>query len=271
MMDAVAICIAATGPLVVDVPHAGTHGADRDRRAPDARGARVARHRLARREALRVRARARARRCCARRIRATSSISIAIRRARRSTRAPTTPSSARRARSPTSRSTRRATAPTPRRGDAAHRDAISTPYHAGARGGDRARARAPRLRDRCSTGIRFASEVPRFFAGRLPDLNLGTANGASCAPELQAAARRVLAPAPRASRTSSTAASRAAGSRATTGGPHDGVHALQLEMAQRCYMDEAPPYPWDAGARRAAGATCCGDSSRARRSGGPRA
>jgi len=24
------------------------------------------------------------------------------------------------------------------------------------------------------------------------------------------------------------------------------VHALQLEMAQRCYMDEAPPYVWDA-------------------------
>jgi len=23
------------------------------------------------------------------------------------------------------------------------------------------------------------------------------------------------------------------------------VHALQLEMAQRCYMDEAPPYTWD--------------------------
>ena len=30
------------------------------------------------------------------------------------------------------------------------------------------------------------------------------------------------------------------------GRPYDGVHALQLEMAQRCYMDEGPPYVWDA-------------------------
>ena len=25
-----------------------------------------------------------------------------------------------------------------------------------------------------------------------------------------------------------------------------GIHALQLETAQSCYMDESPPYPWDA-------------------------
>ena len=30
------------------------------------------------------------------------------------------------------------------------------------------------------------------------------------------------------------------------GRPYDHVHALQLEIAQRCYMDEAPPYAWDA-------------------------
>ena len=30
------------------------------------------------------------------------------------------------------------------------------------------------------------------------------------------------------------------------GSPTHGVHALQLEIAQSCYMDEAPPYPWDA-------------------------
>ena len=42
-------------------------------------------------------------------------------------------------------------------------------------------------------GHSIRGEVPRFFAGRLPDLNLGTASGASCAPPLQAAATRVLA------------------------------------------------------------------------------
>src|SRR5512141_2348351 len=37
-------------------------------------------------------------------------------------------------------------------------------------------------------GHSIRSEVPRFFAGRLPDLNLGTADGASCASAVQAAA-----------------------------------------------------------------------------------
>ena len=30
------------------------------------------------------------------------------------------------------------------------------------------------------------------------------------------------------------------------GDPARGVHALQLETAQTCYMDENPPYGWDA-------------------------
>ncbi len=34
------------------------------------------------------------------------------------------------------------------------------------------------------------------------------------------------------------------------GDPDRGIHALQLEIAQACYMDENPPYAWDA--RRAA-------------------
>src|SRR5262249_29623414 len=45
-------------------------------------------------------------------------------------------------------------------------------------------------------GHSIRSEVPRFFSGRLPDLNLGTASGASCAPELQALAAEVLGAAP---------------------------------------------------------------------------
>ena len=30
------------------------------------------------------------------------------------------------------------------------------------------------------------------------------------------------------------------------GRPQGGVHAVQLEMCQRCYMDETPPYAWHA-------------------------
>ena len=42
-------------------------------------------------------------------------------------------------------------------------------------------------------GHSIKSELPWLFEGRLPDLNLGTANGASCAPSLRAALAGVLA------------------------------------------------------------------------------
>jgi N-formylglutamate deformylase len=99
-------------------------------------------------------------------------------------------------------------------------------------------------------GHSIRSEVPRFFAGRLPDLNLGTASGASCAQEVQAVAVSVLKNAPGFSHVVN---GRFKGGWITRhyGRPYDHVHALQLEIAQRCYMDEAPPYAWDAA--RAAG------------------
>jgi len=98
-------------------------------------------------------------------------------------------------------------------------------------------------------GHSIRSEVPRFFAGRLPDLNLGTADGTSCAPAVQAAADVVLAGA---KAFTSVVNGRFKGGYVTRhyGQPSRGVHALQLEIAQACYMDEAPPYPWE-GARAA--------------------
>ena len=94
-------------------------------------------------------------------------------------------------------------------------------------------------------GHSIRSEVPRFFAGRLPDLNLGTASGASCAPEVQAVAVSMLR---EAQGFSHVVDGRFKGGWITRhyGRPYDHVHALQLEMAQRCYMDEAPPYAWEA-------------------------
>lgn len=93
-------------------------------------------------------------------------------------------------------------------------------------------------------GHSIRSEVPRFFAGRLPDLNLGTAGGASCAPALQARAASVLAAA---AGFTHIVNGRFKGGWVTRnyGRPDENVHALQLEMAQCCYMDEAPPYRWD--------------------------
>ncbi|MEO8346308.1 MAG: N-formylglutamate deformylase [Betaproteobacteria bacterium] len=93
-------------------------------------------------------------------------------------------------------------------------------------------------------GHSIRAEVPRFFPGRLPDLNLGTANGASCAPAVQDCAAQVLA---KAEGFTHVVNGRFKGGWITRhyGRPQDGVHALQLEMAQDCYMDEAPPFLWD--------------------------
>jgi N-formylglutamate amidohydrolase len=90
----------------------------------------------------------------------------------------------------------------------------------------------------------ICSTVPRFFEGRLPDLNLGTADGASCAPALQAQAWAVLAAAPG---FSAVCNGRFKGGAITRryGHPAQGVHALQLEIAQACYMNEAPPFAWN--------------------------
>ncbi len=94
-------------------------------------------------------------------------------------------------------------------------------------------------------GHSIRSVAPRFFAGRLPDLNLGTADGASCAVSLQRTAHGFIG---NAAGFTHVVNGRFKGGYVTRhyGKPALGVHAMQLEMAQACYMDEAPPYPWDA-------------------------
>lgn len=87
----------------------------------------------------------------------------------------------------------------------------------------------------------IASTVPRFFEGRLPDLNFGTADGASCAPQLQGA---LMGVAQAQERFSFVFNGRFKGGHITRryGQPERGVHAVQLEMCQCLYMDEAPPF-----------------------------
>jgi len=93
-------------------------------------------------------------------------------------------------------------------------------------------------------GHSIRSQVPRFFPGRLPDLNLGTADGRSCAPELQSLAAGVLG-----AGTAFTAVvnGRFKGGYITRhcGTPARGVHALQLEMATSAYLDEEAPEAYD--------------------------
>lgn len=87
----------------------------------------------------------------------------------------------------------------------------------------------------------IASELPRFFDGRLWDLNFGTAGGASCDPGMSGA---ILAPV-RAQRDYTWVLNgRFTGGYITRryGDPARGVHAIQLEMSQVVYMDETAPF-----------------------------
>lgn len=89
----------------------------------------------------------------------------------------------------------------------------------------------------------IASVVPRFFDGKLPDLNFGTAEGKSCAPGLEAA---VLDVARAQERFSIALNGRFKGGHITRhyGQPASGVHAIQLEKCQYLYMNEAPPFEY---------------------------
>jgi N-formylglutamate amidohydrolase len=94
-------------------------------------------------------------------------------------------------------------------------------------------------------GHSIAAHVPRFFEGRLSDLNLGTNDGRSCDASLQALATGIAA---QARGFTHVVNGRFKGGYITRnyGAPHEGVHALQLETAQACYMDEANPRAFDA-------------------------
>ena len=118
------------------------------------------------------------------------------------------------------------------------------PYH------DRLAQELARLKAEFGRAVLFdahsiRSRVPRFFEGRLPELNLGTAKGASMAPDF---AQRVLALCQAAADYSSVLDGRFTGGYITRhyGRPADGVEALQLELSQLTYMDEEPPFRYRA-------------------------
>ncbi len=124
---------------------------------------------------------------------------------------------------------------------AARREALWRPYH------EQLQRELERIRQAHGAALLWdahsiRSVLPRFFEGRLPDLNLGTADGASCAPEL---ARELLAIG-QASGCSAVLNGRFKGGYITRqyGRPGEGVHAVQLEMAQSCYMQEAFPFDY---------------------------
>jgi len=104
-----------------------------------------------------------------------------------------------------------------------------------------------RLRGEFSNVVLFdahsiRSRIPRLFDGELPQFNIGTNGGKSCAPELTRAVEAACA----SSDYSRIVNGRFKGGWTTRhyGEPAKGVHAIQLELACRGYMDEPdPPSP----------------------------
>lgn len=89
------------------------------------------------------------------------------------------------------------------------------------------------------------SHIPFLFEGTLPDFNIGTNGGQTCAPEIETG---VLKIAQAAKDYSTVLNGRFKGGWTTRhyGQPENGVHAIQMELAQSIYLaKEAPPWSYD--------------------------
>ncbi len=110
------------------------------------------------------------------------------------------------------------------------------PYHAALRAEiERLRAKHPHVVVYDCHSIR--SVIPRLFEGTLPHFNIGTNGGTTCAPELSAAIETLCT----GSGFSHVVNGRFKGGYITRslGQPDKGVHAVQMELACRGYMNEA--------------------------------
>jgi len=107
-------------------------------------------------------------------------------------------------------------------------------------------AELQRLRDQHGGAVLWdahsiRSVVPRFFEGSLPNFNLGTADGASCSTDL---AQVLLGIAKAIPDQTAVLNGRFKGGHITRqyGEPSNGIHAVQLELTQCSYMQEAMPF-----------------------------
>lgn len=126
----------------------------------------------------------------------------------------------------------------------ARRHAYHAPYH------DALQAELERVRALHGVAILYdchsiRSDIPFLFDGTLPDFNIGTNSGATCAAQIA---------------TATTDICRAAGTYTTTvngrfkggwttrhyGQPDTNIHAIQMELAQSTYLsEEAAPWAFD--------------------------
>jgi formiminoglutamase len=123
------------------------------------------------------------------------------------------------------------------------------PYHAALR------AEITRVKARHGVAILYdchsiRSHIPFLFDGKLPDFNIGTANGTSCAPRIEAVTAGICA---RAQGVSHVVNGRFKGGWTTRhyGQPETGVHAIQMELAQSTHLTAEAP-PWEISAEKAA-------------------
>lgn len=124
------------------------------------------------------------------------------------------------------------------------RAAFHAPYHAALQ------AQVDRVKARHGAAVVYdchsiRSVIPWLFEGTLPDFNTGTNNGATCDPAIESA---VAGEAAKSGRTN-ILNGRFKGGWTTRhyGRPSEGLHAIQMELAQSSHLTtEAPPFALDA-------------------------
>ena len=115
---------------------------------------------------------------------------------------------------------------------------IWRPYH------QKVRSELDRLKREYGKAVLFdahsiRSFIPYLFEGVLPDFNFGTNSGTSCCQELESIVYASMG-----DDYTHVLNGRFKGGFITRGygNPNDGIHAIQLELAQKNYMDEIEPF-----------------------------
>ncbi|MBL8581829.1 MAG: N-formylglutamate deformylase [Rhizobiaceae bacterium] len=125
-------------------------------------------------------------------------------------------------------------------------EAFHGPYHAALA------AEVRRVRELNGVAILYdchsiRSVCPFLFDGVLPDFNIGTNGGQTCDPSVEAAVEQICA---RAKPYTHTVNGRFKGGWTTRhyGRPREGVHAIQMELAQKTHLaSEELPFAYDSG------------------------
>jgi formiminoglutamase len=128
---------------------------------------------------------------------------------------------------------------------ARRREAFHAPYHAALA------AELDRVRSLHGVAILYdchsiRSHIPFLFEGTLPDFNIGTNGGTTCDPRIETA---VLEGTRAAAGCSTVLNGRFKGGWTTRhyGRPSEGLHAIQMELAQSTHLTtETPPFAYDA-------------------------